>query len=65
MQTRFVQCGACGHWPVYFLTKPGSARYAFSEMKIITTTIIIEPDLLLTTMYAQNMHQGFEIELQV
>ena len=45
------------------LTKPGSARYAFSEIKIII--IIIKPDLLLTTTYAQNMHQGVEIELRV
>ena len=63
MQTRFVQCGVC-HWPVYFFTKPGSARHAFREIKI-TAIIIIKPDLLLTTTYAQNMHQGIEIELQV
>ena len=65
MQSRFVQCGVCGHWPVPFLTKPGSVRYAFSEIKVITIIIIIKPDLLLTTTYAQNMHQGVEIELRV
>ena len=42
------------------MTKPGSARHAFREIKI-TAIIIIKPDLLLTTTYAQNMHQGVEI----